>query len=127
MEYNIAKRQKIDETIEGFLTTRDVLTPKERAKIHRERKKKYLQNLEVENKQLREKVESLTKQNLDLLAKVKKMEIDKSPEISISAKTSAFSEVKNTTVSNFSFAKFSRLSLKLILFKGDKQKYYLIH
>ena len=82
MENIAQKRQKVEENEEvGIEDKKDILTPKERAKIHRERKKMYLKNLESKNQELREEVKILKGENEKLRDRIKLLENKKAVSV----------------------------------------------
>ena len=72
-----------------------MLTPKERAKLHRDRKKMYLVNLEKENLELKKQVEELKIDNGKLKERIRRLENDKSTVASVPVRTEEKKELSN--------------------------------
>ena len=73
MKPNRRKRQRYTEEDKDS-DTKIKLNGSERAKIHRERKKKYYADLEIENKKLNSKISELTIQNQKLHMRIEELE-----------------------------------------------------
>lgn len=122
------KRVKVDEFKEIEASEKQVYTSaKERAKLHRERKKKYYQELESENSSLKEKIKFLEQRIADFEANSTLL---KAPPQPLNLVNDGLTEKSLSSLTNSQNAKIEKLqmendyALRTLprMYKQDKQK-----